>query len=896
MKKKPASLNRKDFPEVKEIPRILTENTQAAGEIKKILLASKESLHLAQSAGASSTSIIDLWTWITDQMLISIWNSISDQQSTSSYCSLVAVGGYGRGELHPASDIDLMILISEEVDESFNESIKQFLHILWDIGLDIGHSVRSVAECEEAAADLTVVTNLMEARLLSGSAELLQQMQQVIAPGQIWPADEYFHAKLQEQKARHIRFGETAYKLEPNIKESPGGLRDFHMIAWATMRFFNARSLDELVEHGFLTKSEYQTLIRCRNFLWRLRNGLHFLNGRREDRLLFEHQRSLATEFGFSDEPGSLAVEQLMKLYYRTVKELSLLNDILLQHFEEAFLDQEDIVSVDINKRFNSVNGYIDVVDNNVFNRQPFALLEVFYILQEMPELKGIRANTIRLIHNSLALIDEKFRQDIACRSLFITMFRNGRGLTDVMRKMNDYGVLGAYFPDFGRIVGLMQHDLFHIYTVDVHSLFVLRNLRRLAVKEFSEEHPLASKLMLSLFKPERLYLAALLHDIAKGRGGNHAEKGEKISKQFCRLHELSEYDSSLVSWLVLNHLIMSWTAQKMDIADPEVIEEFARKVGNQERLDNIYLLTMADMRGTSPKVWNDWKNKLLQQLYYATSRRLRQGDTNTEDMEERLANLQQELSSILVPAQMSEHAFHRYCSLFDSDYFLRYTLDTLVWHMTTLSKISALELPVVAVRYYETLGGTQVLVFTPDVSNLLVMTAAGFDRLNLNIVDARLHTSRIGYALHSYLVLDQSDNAICNSLEQKEIEEALLEQLQSPRKGRDPRKAHMPRALKQFPIPTRVNFSPSQQGDQTVIELIAQDRPGLLYQVAEVFDKCDIKLHNARVATFGARIEDIFIVTDLGNKPITSSEEQENIRQNICKRLDSIESTETNN
>ncbi|MCK5360593.1 MAG: [protein-PII] uridylyltransferase, partial [Gammaproteobacteria bacterium] len=717
--------------------------------------------------------------------------------------------------------------------------------------------------------------------------ELLQQMQRAIAPDQIWPADEYFHAKLQEQQARHVRFGETAYKLEPNIKESPGGLRDFHMIAWATMRFFNAGSLDELVEHDFLTKNEHQTLIRCRNFLWRLRNGLHFLTGRREDRLLFEHQRELAAEFGFTDSPDSLAVEQLMKRYYRTVKELGLLNDILLQNFEESFLGQDNNTTVEINRRFNSVNGYIDVVNNDVFNRQPFALLEVFYLFQEMPDLKGIRANTIRLIHYSLDLINEKFRQDIACRSLFITMFRSGAGLTDIMRKMNDYGVLGAYFPAFGRIVGLMQHDLFHIYTVDVHTLFVLRNLRRLTVKEYSQEHPLASKLMLSLFKPERLYLAALLHDIAKGRGGNHAEKGEKISTRFCRLHDLSEYDTKLVSWLVLNHLIMSWTAQKKDISDPDVIEEFARTVGNQESLDNIYLLTMADMRGTSPKVWNEWKSKLLQQLYYATSRRLRLGETDTEDREERLANLQQELSSILVPAQMSEPDFQRYCSLFDSNYFLRYKLDTLKWHMKTLSKVSALELPLVAVRYAEDTGSTQVLIFTPDVTNLLVMTTAGFDRLNLNIVDARLHTSRIGFALHSYLVLDHNDDAVCDKVEQKEIEDSLTEQLQSPRKGRDPLKAHIPRALKQFPISTRVSFSETPQGNQTLIELIAQDRPGLLYQVAVAFDECGIKLHDARVATFGARIEDIFIVTDLADKPITSSEQQENIRQNITRRLE---------
>jgi len=887
MNKKPARLIRKDFPSAKKLAIILSEHPHPRKEIKQLLQETREILHQAQSAGASSSNIINLWTWFTDQLLVSIWQSISKPNAAPDCCSLIAVGGYGRGELQPSSDIDLMILVSHDMRESFAESGEEFLHTLWDIGLDIGHSVRTVSECAEAATDLTVVTNLMEARLLSGSTELFRQMQSAIAADKVWPADDYFHAKLKEQRERYVRFGDTAYKLEPNIKESPGGLRDLHMISWVTMRYFKSSSLQELVQHEFLTRDEYQTLIRCRSFLWRLRNGLHFLTGRREDRLLFEHQRELAAEFGYSDKPGNLAVEQLMKRYYRTVKELGLLNDILLQHFEEAFLDQQDNTIIEINRRFNAINGYVDVVDNDVFNRQPFALLEVFYILQEKPELKGIRANTIRLIHNSLTLINREFRQDIACRSLFIALFRHGSGLTHIMRKMNNYGVLGAYFPAFGRVVGLMQHDLFHIYTVDIHSLFVLRNLRRLAIDEFRDEYPLASKLFSSLFKPERLYLAALLHDIAKGRGGNHSEKGEKISIQFCRQHDLSEYDTKLVAWLVRNHLIMSWTAQKTDISDPAVIKEFADKVGNQERLENIYLLTMADMRGTSPNVWNDWKNKLLQQLYHATSRHLRRDTTDSEYNAERLENMQQELFTSLVPTQLSEDTFHRYLSLFDSDYFLRYKIDTLQWHMKTLADVRALELPIVSVRYAENSGSTEILVFTPDLANLLVMTTAGFDCQHLNIVDARLHTSQMGFALHNYRVLDQNDDAVFEPARLKEIENALTEQLLNPRKGRDPLKAHIARALKQFPIPTEVHFSETHQGQQTCIEVIAQDRPGLLYQIAEVFDQCDIKLHNAKVATFGARIEDIFIVTDLANKPITDGEQQNNIRQYIIDRLD---------
>jgi [protein-PII] uridylyltransferase len=886
-KKKPASLGRKDFPAASDIAEILEQSTQPGVDIKECIKTARQTLANAQLKGASSTNLINNWTRFIDLVLVTSWNFVNETDTNASSHALVAVGGYGRKELHPSSDIDIMILVSDHDESSLYDTSKQFLHLLWDIGLDVGHSVRTVAECKKEAADLTVITNLMEARRLCGSNELLTKMQEAISPEHIWPADEFLHAKLEEQRNRHIRFGETAYKLEPNLKESPGGLRDLQMISWVTMRYFHTGSLHELVEHDFLTQSEYQSLIRCRNFLWRLRNGLHLLTGRREDRLLFEHQRELAKSFGYEDKPGHLAVEQLMKRYYRTVKELGLLNDILIQHFEEAFLAQQDLEPTEINRRFQSVSGYLDVVDNDVFERQPFALIEAFYLLQERPELKGMRANIIRLIHQSLGLITKEFRQDIACRSLFISMFRYGAGLTRVLRKMNEYGVLGAYFPAFGRVVGLMQHDLFHIYTVDVHTLFVLRNLRRLAVEEHTDEHPLASKLMATIFKPERLYLAALLHDIAKGRGGDHSRKGELIALQFCRRHDMSEYDAKFVAWLVLNHLIMSWTTQKKDISDPHVIEEFADLVGNQERLDNLYLLTMADMRGTSPKVWNEWKGKLLQQLYNETTAYFRRGGFIAEEARERVASIQNELMVRLVPAVLPGEKFVRYCSLFEDDYFLRYDMETLSWHIKTLAYADAISLPVVNVRYSRNSGSTEVLVFTPDLTDLLVRTTAGFDLLNLNIVDARLHSTSMGFALHNYQVLDQNDKPVIDKQDRRAIEEALISQLHTPRSGRDPHKSHLPRQIKQFPIPTAVRFAASYNKLQTIIEVTAQDRPGLLYQIAEVFDACRIKLHNAKVATFGARVEDIFYVTTRSDEPIDNEKQRDAICNEIIQRID---------
>ena len=877
------------LPDPESAQQLFSGTEPVAQGIRNLLKSAQDALQNAQVSGASSTAIIKTWTWFVDRLLVTIWRHYTANEPDTDCCSLLAVGGYGRGELHPASDIDLMILVSDRGRSGIASASEQFLHLLWDIGLDVGHSVRTVPECIAESADLTVITNLMESRLLSGSPALFDEMQEALSPARIWPADKFFRAKLVEQEKRYNRFDDTAYKLEPNIKESPGGLRDLQMIGWVTQRHFGSQSLEELVEHGFLTEKEHRSLIRCRNFLWRIRNGLHLLAKRREDRLLFEHQRVLAEQFGYANKEGSLAVEQLMKRYYRTVKELGQLNDILLQHFDEEFIDASESTVISINRRFNSVGGYLETSHDSVFENQPFALMEIYMLLQQNEDLKGIRAGTIRQIQASLHLINRTFRQDLACRSIFIQMFRDGDGLTDVLRKMNKYGVLGAYFPAFGRIVGLMQHDLFHIYTVDVHTLFVLRNLRRLTVPEFADEFPLASKLMRNIFKPERLYLASLLHDIAKGRGGDHSVLGEGISRRFCKLHDMSDFDAGFVAWLVRNHLIMSWTAQRQDTSDPEVIDSFAHKVGSRERLDNLYLLTMADMRGTSPKVWNEWKSKLLESLYHATARALRRGIGSSVDDAERVADRRQVLHEKLVPEQVSEPAFSRYWELFSDDYYLRYNREAIEYHIKALTNAAAIDLPLVLVRYSEQSGSTIVLIFAPEVPRLLINAAAGFDLLNLNIVDARLHTSHTGYALQSYAVLDGSNCPITDDEAMQDIGQQIREQLVNPQKGRDPRKAYVPRSIKQFPTPTRVKFSEDLRG-QTTVELVTQDRPGLLYQIANAFYTCRIKLHNARIATFGAYVEDIFVITDLSDNAVTDKAKLHCIEQELASRLDEPE------
>jgi [protein-PII] uridylyltransferase len=515
---------------------------------------------------------------LIDAILRDVWRS----QLPVGYESwtLAAVGGYGRGELHPHSDVDILILVPEAPDDAGRGVVERVVTFLWDINLEVGHSVRTVAQCaEESVADVGVMTTLVEARLLAGNAELLAAMREAVSADRVWSIRQYFEAKVAEQQERHLKANDTAYNLEPNVKTGPGGLRDIQTIAWVAKRHFGASSLDELMTHGFLSATELRKLKQAQSFLWKVRFGLHKLTGRREDRLLFDHQIRLAQSFGYEDASYTLAVEQFMQRYYRTVMDVILLNELLLQLFREAILT-ETAPPRPLSPRFQVRNEYLEAVNEELFARTPSTLLELFVVLQQNPDVKGVRASTIRSVNKNLWLIDEEFRQNPRNHRLFLEILRAPAGVTHELRRMNTYGVLGRYIPAFGRIVGRMQYDLFHAYTVDAHTLFVLSNLRRLSLPKYDHELPQLSAIMQQLPKLEIAYLAALFHDIAKGRGGDHSQLGAVDAEAFCLEQGLSRYDARLVAWLVQNHLELSVTAQKQDISDPEVINAFARRVG----------------------------------------------------------------------------------------------------------------------------------------------------------------------------------------------------------------------------------------------------------------------------------------------------------------------------
>ncbi len=835
--------------------------------------------------GEPVTELVRLRARLVDQVLLHLWGQHAGGLSLTA--ALVAVGGYGRGELHPYSDVDVLVLLREEPSADAQSELSSFVTSLWDAGLEIGHSVRTVAECgREAENDLTVATTLMEARLLTGPADLFESMQDIIGPDRIWPPGRFFEEKRKEQIARHHRYGDTAYNLEPNVKGSPGGLRDIQMIGWVAKRYFGVATLDELVAHRFLSKGQLRRLTEGQAFLWRVRFGLHVVAGRREDRLLFDHQTKLAGMLGYEDASYTLAVEQMMQRYYRTVMDLSRLNEMLLQLFEEAILMDPDAEPEPLNERFQVKNGFLQTVSDSVFFQDPTALLELFHLLQQHPEIRGVSAYTIGLIKRNLHLIDEEFRQNPRNHRLFLAILRAPVGVTHALRRMNLYGVLGLYIPSFGRIVGRMQYDLFHAYTVDEHTLFVVSNLRRFALSRFDHEFPLCSGVMQSLDKPEIAYLSGLFHDIAKGRGGDHSELGAVDAEAFCLEHGLSNYDARTVAWLVRHHLVLSTTAQKKDIGDPDVVNEFARIVGDQRHLDYLYVLTVADVRGTNPKLWNSWKATLFRDLYELTSRALRRGLENPIDREQLIAETQEQARSWLHENGLTDERIDRVWRLFGEDYFLRHKSDEVVWHTEWLADSdteSAIGL--VDVRRQENGDGVEAVLYTPRTHRTFAHTTAVLDELGMNIVDARITPLDNGYSLDTYVFMELDKRMEIDDARMIKLRRTLTRVLTLPDEDIANVTRRAPRQVRMFSTKTGVSFSEGTTRGKTVMELVAADRPGLLSKIGRAFISEGVDIETAKIVTIGERAEDVFYISKENGKALGEKDKEE-LRATIIERL----------
>ena len=823
---------------------------------------------------------------VMDRLLAIAWQRCGwhgDEQ-----IALIAVGGYGRGELHPGSDVDLMMLLRNDDDGPFAERLSAFIQLLWDIKLKVGSSVRSLTECkQEANQDVTVATNLMEARLLAGDKQLFDAMNEQCNSEHVWAAAPFFAAKLEEQQKRHKRYGGTAYKLEPNIKEGPGGLRDIQTIGWVAKRHFGNNNLISLVDHGFLTDEEYRTLEQGQRFLWRVRWGLHRLAGRPEERLGFDYQRRLAEQFGYQDDDQHLAVEKFMRHYYCMVMQLSRLNEMLLQLFHESLIDIDHQATLrTINRRFQARNGYLEVSHDQVFAQHPSALLELFVILAEDDGLQGVRATTIRLIRDNLYLIDDQFRDDIANISLFMEFMHQPRGITHELRHMNRYGVLAAYIPAFKGIVGQAQFDLFHAFTVDEHTLFVVRNLRRLFVDKFSHEFPGCSGIANALPKPELLYLAGLFHDIGKGRGGDHSELGAVDALAFCSHHRLSPFDAHLVAWLVRSHLTFSAVAQRQDISDPEVINRFAAQVGDALHLDYLYLLTVADVRATNPDMWNSWKEALFEDLYRNTLRALRRGLERPIEKRERITEVKNNARKLLALQQAPETAVNNWWEQLPQEYFLRFTAEEVAWHTQLLLSNPDPERPLSAVQRRTRHGGTEVFAYTTDPHTLFAVITALLERIGLNVHDARIIGTRLGHTLFSFTVLEQSGKPIDDDNRVNEIGALVAAELQQ-QTGSKRIVPHQkpPLRARAFNIPTEISFDQPHNAPHTQLEIITADRPGLLARISQALESADFTLCDARIATYGARVDDLFLITDSDQRPLDEAS-QERLRGLLLTHL----------
>jgi len=711
-------------------------------------------------------------------------------------------------------------------------------------------------------------------------------MNAALSPPGIWPEKEFFEAKLKEQVIRHQKANDTAYNLEPNVKTGPGGLRDIQTIGWVAKRHFGNESLDGLARRGFITASELRRLKQAQSFLWKVRFGLHIVTGRREDRLLFDHQLKLSQTFGYEDATYTLAVEQFMQRYYRTVMDVSLLNELLLQLFSEAILSNEEDIRP-LNARFQVHNGSLEARRDDVFARTPSALLELFVLLQQNPDIKGVRASTMRAVTRSLWLIDEEFRQNPRHHRLFLDILRAPVGVTHELRRMNTYEVLGRYIPAFGRIVGRMQYDLFHAYTVDAHTLFVLSNLRRWAIPRYDHELPELSRLMQLLPKPEIAYLAALFHDIAKGRGGDHSELGSVDAEAFCLEQGLSRYDARLVAWLVRNHLELSVTAQKQDITDPEVVSAFARKVGDETHLDHLYVLTCADVRGTNPKLWNSWKASLFHEFYERVKRALRRGLESPIDQEELIRETQAAALQLLAGHGIGKEDIERLWARFSPQYFLQYTPEEVAWHSRLL--IERQPGPgdtLVAIEPTSVRGTTAVLAFMPEGIQGFARTTAVLDQLGLNIVDARVSPTDDGFSLGLYHILEDDGAPITDPDRQNEIEFAVLRALQRANATMPVVSRRAPRQARMFNTATQVAISVDDRNQRSVLELVAGDRPGLLCDVGKVLMQQHVELRKAKIMTVGERAEDVFYVTDLQHRPL-NEEAAQRLKENLLQALD---------
>ena len=844
---------------------------------------------------------------LTDRLLQQLWRAHRLHRHPM---ALVAVGGLGRRELYPYSDIDVLVLLPDNADDTLTEHAAAFVRACWDAGLDIGSSVRTVAQCQQAAcSDNTVQTALLERRLLTGDAALYQRLD-AACQSTLQPYA-FYRAKLLEMHQRHARFGHTPYALEPDCKDSPGGLRDLQTVAWVARAAGYGHTWRELQQQALITPYELRRLLQHHALLRRIRWQLHRLAQRREDRLLFDLQNPVAEQLGQSPHPKAAQSpmrpgEVLMRRYYKAAKSITQLVQILLLNIAERLRDsghnvkhaptpaqtlpapannpvannasaQPDYLAAmrprslrPINPRFAENNGLLEVASDDLYQQHPSAILETFVLYQQLG-LRGLSARTLRALYHARQVMNRSFRADPANRQQFMQILQAPHGVTHALRLMNQTSVLGHYLPPFRKIVGQMQHDLFHVYTVDQHILMVLRNIRRFFDAEHVHEYPLCSQLAANWRDPWILAAAALFHDIAKGRGGNHSVLGEQEIRRFAKQHRINLEDTELLAFLVREHLSLSQCAQKEDLADPAVIARFAQLVGTEQRLTGLYLLTVADIRGTSPKVWSNWKAHLLEELYRATLHALGGHLPSQEELVQ--ARSSGALIEMARNATLPRTTHLRLWQTLDTGYFLRHDANTIAWHAQCLAQHVEQDAQhgtttptIVKARTAPHGDGLQVLVYTRDRPALFAHICGYFAQTGYSILDARIHTSRDAHALDTFQVISprlagQYDNARALARLETHMQAALQHALDTNSPLPAVQRGRLSRRAKSFPMEPHIQLDAEEKNARWRLTIHASDRPGLLYQIARTLTQHGISVQLAKISTMGERVEDTFLI-----------------------------------
>lgn len=846
--------------------------------LKKTIKQFKEQLCEEFNTSANITAITRKLAVFIDTLLIDLFNK-NKLEKNDRFC-LLALGSYGRRELQLHSDIDLLLLHNDSVSSEELNNAQKFIQDCWDSGLEVSHQITTVESCADlASTDLSVISTLMDMFLLCGKGTLMEELIYQIQPLHMWPSHQYFFAKIQEQKNRYLKYGETAYNLEPNIKHSPGGLRDVQILLSISKRHFKVKKLADGISYGFITDKEYEELMHCQHFLWRVRFALHMLAAKPEERLSFDYQIKIAKAFGYEDKPHSLAIEQFMKDYFKIIKRNKELNEMLLQWFDETIIHHQKQQLIHLDNEFQLSNNYIEVRHPYVFKQNPQALLKLFLWIARHPPIQGVRASTIRLIRESLFLMNKRFFEHNDIPPIFMAILNYDP--YEALQMMSRYGVLGHYLDCFASVTGQMQYDLFHAYTVDQHTLFVIRNISRFKQAQYTKQFPLCAQVISIIDKPEVLYLSALFHDIAKGRGGDHSELGAIEAEQFAQRHQLGQNDTALLVWLVKNHLIMSQTAQRKDIYDPVTIKQFCALLPHSYYLDYLYLLTVADICGTNPSLWNSWKDSLLKELYHAAkAMMLKEQQLLDENL---LITSKKEEALILLASEHKTEQIDELWNQFKGKYFLHESPDIIARHTKAL--LNCHQFPLVMIMPHHSQGGMEVFIYMPHKDERFTIATTVLSNHHVTIQEALISTCNNHFDLDTYIILNEQNQVSFDQERLDELQKALVTHLSSTKQVPNIIQRRLSRTLAHFKIQPQITYTDDLTINHTELFLVTNDRPGLLAIISRVFLNRSIHLHNAKIATAGERVEDTFSITNSQGSPLTLQEKEE-VKQSLIAEL----------